>query len=284
GMGLVKLMNDADRGETLSNNYTFTMAASADEITPQFIQGNIDIACVPANLASVLYNKTEGNVQVLAINTYGILYIVENGDTVNSVADLKGKTIYASGKGATPEYALRYVLSQNGIDPDKDVTIEWKSEHAECVSAIASSEGAVALLPQPFVTTAQMKNGSIRTALDLTEEWEKLGVDSSMVTGVAVIRKDVADANPGAVKNFLEEYKSSVDWVNANAADAAALIENYDIVKAAVAEKAIPACHIVCTTGKDMKSELSGYLSVLAEQNPAAVGGKLPDDDFYFGA
>lgn len=284
GMGLVKLMNDADRGETLSNNYTFTMAASADEITPQFIQGNIDIACVPANLASVLYNKTEGNVQVLAINTYGILYIVENGDTVNSVADLKGKTIYASGKGATPEYALRYVLSQNGIDPDKDVTIEWKSEHAECVSAIASSEGAVALLPQPFVTTAQMKNGSIRTALDLTEEWEKLGVDSSMVTGVAVIRKDVADANPRAVKNFLEEYKSSVDWVNANAADAAALIENYDIVKAAVAEKAIPACHIVCTTGKDMKSELSGYLSVLAEQNPAAVGGKLPDDDFYFGA
>ena len=284
GMGLVKMMNDADRGETLSNNYTFTMAASADEITPKLIQGDIDIACVPANLASVLYNKTDGNVQVLAINTYGILYIVDNGDTVNSAADLKGKTIYASGKGATPEYALRYVLSQNGIDPDKDVTIEWKSEHAECVSAIASSEGAVALLPQPFVTTAQMKNDSIRTALDLTEEWDKLGADSSMVTGVAVIRKEVADANPGAVENFINEYNSSVDWVNANVSDAAALIENYDIVKAAVAEKAIPACHIVCVTGEAMKSELSGYLNVLAEQAPEAVGGKLPDDDFYFGA
>lgn len=284
GMGLVKLMNDADSEEALCNNYTFSMAASADEITPQFIQGNIDIACVPANLASVLYNKTEGNVQVLAVNTLGVLYIAENGDTINSVADLKGKTIYASGKGATPEYGLRYVLSQNGIDPDKDVTIEWKSEHSECVSAIAASEGAAALIPQPFLTTAQMKNDSIRVALDLTEEWDKLETDSSMVTGVAVIRKEAADAHPEAVKNFLKEYAGSVEWVNSNTSEAAALIEKYDIVKAAVAEKALPECHIVCMTGKDMKTALSGYLSALAEQNPQAVGGKLPDDAFYFGA
>src|SRR5699024_1916816 len=157
-----------------TENYEFSIAASADEVTPKLIQGEADIAAVPANLASVLYQKTEGEVEVLAVNTLGVLYIVESGNEVQSVEDLRGKTIYASGKGSTPEYALEYILSANGIDPETDVTIEWKSEHSECVAAIASQENGIAMLPQPFVTTAQMKNPAIRTALDLTQEWEKV--------------------------------------------------------------------------------------------------------------
>ena len=172
-MGMVKLMDDVDKGEVKSENYSFQIAASADEVTPKLVQGDLDIAAVPANLSSILYNNTKGKVQVLAVNTLGVLYIVENGETVQSAADLKGKTIYASGKGSTPEYALNYILKENGMDPASDVTIEWKSEHSECVAALANDPSGIAMLPQPFVTTAQKKNPAIRVALDLTEEWDK---------------------------------------------------------------------------------------------------------------
>ena len=283
-MGLVKLMSDSDSGTATKNKYSFNIAASADEITPALIQGDLDIACVPANLASVLYNKTKGGVQVLAVNTLGVLYIVENGNAVQSVADLKGKTVVAAGKGSTPEYALRYLLQKNGINPDTDVTIDWKSEHSECVSALASGAATIALLPQPFVTVAQAKISNLRVALDLTKEWDALHSGSALLTGVVVARTDVVKENPAAIDAFLQEYAASVQWVNANVADAAKLVGGYDIVDAAVAEKAIPNCNIVCITGSEMKEKLSGYLSVLNDQNPQSVGGTLPNDDFYYGA
>ena len=285
-MGMVSMMDDVDNGKVDSENYKFTIAASIDEVTPAISQGETDIAAVPANVASVLYNKLEGGVQVLAVNTLGVLYIVENGGTVQSAADLKGKTIYASGKGATPEYALNYILQQNGLDPAADVTIEWKSEHSECVAALAQDPSGIAMLPQPFVTTAQMKNPDLRVALDLTEEWDKVQEDAqepgALLTGVVVVRTEFAKENPEAVSDFLERYKASVDFVNENVDEAAQLVGQYDIVTAEVAQTAIPECNIVCITGDEMQEKLSGYLSVLNDQNPEAVGGKLPDDDFYY--
>lgn len=285
-MGMVQLMDSAEAGPVNGNSYTFTIAASADEVTPKLVQGEADIAAVPANLASVLYNNTEGQVQVLAINTLGVLYIVENGDSVQTVSDLAGKTIYASGKGSTPEYALNYILSENGIDPEADVTIEWKSEHSECVAALASDEDGIAMLPQPFVTTAQTQNENLRIALDLTEEWDALQADaetpSALLTGVVVVRTAFAEEHPEAVNAFLDSYRESVDYVNANVTDAAALIEKYDIVTAAVAEKALPYCNITFIEGSEMQEKLSGYLNVLYEQNPTSVGGALPADDFYY--
>lgn len=283
-MGLVKLMKDAETGETLANNYTFSLAASADEVTPKLIQGELDMACVPANLAAVLYQKTEGQIVTLAVNTLGVLYIVENGNAVNSIADLAGKTIVAAGKGSTPEYALRYLLAENGLDPDSDVIIDWKSEHAECVTALATGGATIALLPQPFVTVAQSKLMDLQVRLDLRAEWDALENGSSLVTGVIVARRDVVEESPAAVSAFLEDYAASVEWVNANVAEAAALIGEYGIVDAAVAEKALPHCNITCITGADMAEKLSGYLSVLFDQNPASVGGALPENDFYFGA
>lgn len=285
-MGMVQLMDTAEAGPVNGNNYEFTIAASADEVTPRLVQKEADIAAVPANLASVLYNNTEGQIQVLAVNTLGVLYIVESGDTVQTAADLKGKTIYASGKGSTPEYALNYILSSNGIDPEKDVTIEWKSEHSECVAALSSKEGGIAMLPQPFVTTAQAKNDQLRIALDLTKEWDALQADaempSALITGVVVVRADFASEHPEAVSAFLDSYQESVDFVNGSTEDAAALIEKYDIVPAAVAIKALPYCNITFMEGSEMKEKLSGYLNVLFGQNPKAVGGTLPADDFYY--
>lgn len=282
---MVKLM--ADQEAAAEPHFTFTIAASADEITPKLIQGELDIAAVPANLASVLYNNTEGKLQVLAINTLGVLYLVESGDTVHSVEDLRGKTIYSSGKGSTPEYALSYLLSQNGIDPEQDVSIQWKSEHSECVAALAAEENAIAMLPQPFVTTAQAKNEGIRVALDLNEEWEKLSSEgdqkATLITGVVVARKEFTEEHPALVQQFLKEYEASVDYVNSDTEGAAALVGSYDIVPEAVAKKALPECNITFVAGAELKEKLSGYLQVLFDQNPKAIGGKLPGDDFYYG-
>ena len=295
-MGMVKLMSDSDAAaesgeETTGNTYDFTLAASADEVSPKLMQGELDIACVPANLASVLYNRTDGGIVTLAVNTLGVLYIVENGNSVQSMADLAGRTIAASGKGSTPEYALRYLLSENGIDPDNDVTIDWRSEHSECVAALASGSATIAMLPQPFVTVAQTQLPDLRVALDLTEEWDALDNGSALLTGVVVARADFVEEHPAAVEQFLTSYADSVDWVNDNTAEAAELIGGYDIVDAAVAEKALPYCNIVCITGSEMKDMLSGYLQVLFDAAPASVGqdaetgeGGLPGDDFYYGA
>ena len=259
--------------------------------TPKLLQGETDIAAIPANLASVLYHNTEGQIQVLAINTLGVLYIVDMDGSVRSAEDLRGRTIYASGKGATPEFALEYILSANGIDSEKDLTVEWKSEHSECVSALAgfssedSGNGAVALLPQPFVAAAQAKNENIRIALDLTQEWDKLQESAdqgAMITGVIVGRKEFIEENPEAVKKFMDAYKESVEYVNQHVEEASALIEEYNIVSAAVAEKALPYCNIVFIEGEEMKNKLSGYLNVLAEQNPKSIGGKIPEDEFYY--
>ena len=280
-MGLSKLMTDE------AASYDFSIASAIDEITPKLVKGEIDIAAVPANLGSVLYNNTQGKVQVLAINTLGILYVVENGEqTVQSFEDLRGRTIYSSGKGATPEYALNYVLSQNGIDPEKDVTIEWKSEHSECLAALVSTEGAVAMLPQPFATTAQMKQPGVQIVLDMNQMWDELqeGNDqtSKLITGVMVVRTEFAEQHPETVAAFMDAYQQSVAYVNENNDQAAALIGRYDIIPEAVAKVALPYCRIVYIDGQDMKTQLSGYLKVLFDQNPAAVGGALPDDAFYF--
>ena len=261
----------------------FTLAGSADEVTPALIKGDLDVACVPANLASVLYNKTEGGIVCLAVNTLGVLYIVEKGDTVQTVEDLRGRTIVSAGKGATPEYGLRYLLAQNGIDPDQDVTIDWKSEHAECVAAMAAGTADIAMLPQPFVTAAQGKIEDLRTALDLTAEWDALDNGSAMITGVAVARRAFVEEHPELAERFLEEYAASVSWVNANPAEAGALIAEYGIVEsAALAEKALPQCNIVCLTGQEMYDKLSGYLRILSETAPESVGGRLPEAGFYY--
>lgn len=281
-MGLAGLEEESAADPGVS--YDFTLAASADEVTPALLQGELDIACIPANLAAVLYQKTEGQIVTVAVNTLGVLYLVENGNAVQSLSDLKGKTIVAAGKGSTPEYALRYLLTENGINPDADLTIDWKSEHSECVAALGQGAATIALLPQPFVTVAQGKIQGLRMALDLTAEWDALDNGSALLTGVAVARKAFAEEHPAAVSAFLQDYAGSVDWVNGSTAEAAAVIGEMGIVDADVAEKALPYCNIVCLTGAEMKAKLSGYLQVLFDADPASVGGALPGDDFYYGA
>lgn len=280
-MGLVSMLDKASRGETV-NTYNFTLAGAADEITPKLVKGELDVAAVPANLASVLYNNTEGKIQILAVNNLGVLYVVEQGETIKSFADLKGKTIYSTGKGTTPEYALNYLLTQNGVDPAADVTIEWKSEATEIVAVLKQNPDAIAVLPQPFVTVAQTQVEGLKVALSFNDEWNALGNGSSLVTGVIVARKAFVEEHPDQISAFLDEFKASTEFINANVADGAVLVENLIGVKAPVATKAIPSCNIQFFEGEEMKAVVSGYLQTLYDQNPKAVGGKMPADDFYY--
>ena len=284
-MGMVKLMSDAEAGE-IHQDYQVTMYGAADEVVPLLVKGDIDLAAIPANLAANLYNQTEGKVQVAAINTLGVLYVVTTGDDVKSVEDLKGKTVYSTGKGTTPEYVLNYILKENGIDPEKDLTVEYKSEATEVAAALqAADEGAIAVLPQPYVTAAQSQIEGLNVALNLTEEWNKVSTDSDLVTGVLVASTEFIEQNEAAFEEFLKDYQASIEWVNSNTADAAELVANYGIVaKAPLAQKALPACNITYVDGAEMKTKLSGYLQVLFDQNPKAVGGAMPSDDFYYGA
>ena len=278
-MGLCNLISDSEG----SGAYEFAMYGAADEIVPLLVKGELDAAAVPANLAATLYQRTEGQVQVACINTLGVLYILEQGETVQSVADLKGQTILTTGKGTTPEYVLRYVLSQNGLDPDADVTIEYFSEATEALAQLQAGKGAIAMLPQPFVTSALSQVEGLRVALDMNTEWEAVA-GSKLVTGVLVARTDAIARDPAAFDAFLEAYAASVDAANTDVEGTAALCEEYGIVaKAALAQKAIPACNIVFETGDEMKADLVNYFQVLFDADPASVGGAMPDDAFYYG-
>ena len=283
-MGLVYLMKQAEENKA-ANNYDFTMYTSADELLPLITKGELDIAMIPANVASVLYNKTNGAISVIDVNTLGVLYMVSGDEGIKSLQDLKAKTIYMTGKGTVPEYVLSYLLKSNNMEAGKDVKIEFKSEPTEVASILAQDPSAIGLLPQPFVTSAMLQNQQLKIVLDLTEQWNSVQGKggSTLLTGVTVIRNEFLKKNEGAVKSFLKEYKASTEYVNSNVKDAAQLVAEKEIVaKAAIAEKAIPYCNITYMDGEDMKAALSGYLQVLFDQNPTSVGGKLPGEDFYY--
>ncbi|NLP47473.1 MAG: ABC transporter substrate-binding protein [Clostridiales bacterium] len=292
GMGMVKLMKNADQAIT-ANNYSFSIESDPSLIGPKLIKGEVDIAACPLNMAAALYNKTKAtddtkdDLKLLAINTLGVLYILENGNSIKSFEDLRGKTVYATGLAATPQYAFNYILTENGLDPAKDLTIEYKAEHSELATLAAKGDAKILLLPEPFVTTVLNKNENIKQALDLTEEWERItqadGESTSFAMGALVVRADFAKENPQALEAFLSEYKESVDYVNQNQSEAAALIVNYDIVAdLKLAQDAIDGSKLTFIIGSEMKETALANYEVLFNADKASVGGALPDDDFFY--
>lgn len=286
-MGLVSLMDKAEKGEA-TGSYEFTMVTDASELAAKIVSGDLDIALVPANMASILYQKTGHGIQVLDINTLGVLYVVSSDDSIQSIADLKGKTVYMTGKGTTPDHALQFLLTANGLTAS-DVTIEYKSEATEVAAVLKEQPDAIGLLPQPFVTSAMAQNENLKMVLDLTEEWNKVQAQDetagSLVTGVTVARNALLaeEETAEAIGLFMEEHKSSAEFANTNIEEAAELVAKLGIVpKAPIAQKAIPYCSITYIDGQEMADMLHGYLNVLYEQDPASVGGELPDQSFYY--
>lgn len=274
GMGMSYLMeNEADK-------YDISIVAAPDDIVAAFSSGNATIAAVPINMASALYNKLNGNVVMLAINTLGVLYVIENGDTIQSINDLEGKTIYATGQGATPEYILNYILEANEVN----ATVEFKAEHSELATLLASKEVDLGMLPEPNVSAVLMKNKDARIALDLTEEWDKIS-ESQLVQGCIIANKTFVEANEERIRDFITDYKTSTDFVNNNVEEAAELIAKFEILPTKeAAQKAIPNSNIVMICANQMKTDARSMFSILFSIDPKSIGGKLPADDFYYQA
>jgi NitT/TauT family transport system substrate-binding protein len=283
GIGAVNMMSESENSESLIN-YNFTVTSTPDEVVSKISNGEADIAAVATNLASTLYNKTDGGVKVIAVNTLGVLSVLNNtGSAINSLADLKGRTIYTTGQGANPEYIIEYLLSENGIDPEKDVTIEYKSEGSELVTVWATEPDAVIIAPQPVATTITAKYEGSTQSLDLTDEWNKVAPDSQLMMGCVIVRNEFLEKYPNAVEDFLDKYEDSIEKATEDIDTTASLCEQYGIVaSASVAKLAIPNCNICYITGDDMKNGLTGYLTVLYNANPQSIGGQLPGDDFWY--
>lgn len=277
GMGMVKLADKQNYP-----NYTVSIEASPDALNPRIISGEVDVAAVPVNLASVLYNKLDGDISVLAVSTLGVLYyVVEAGSEVNSVADLAGKTVYATGQGATPEYILNYLLDKNGVAGS--VEVNYVGEHAALATMLADGSAEIGMLPEPNVTSTLAGNDNLRIALNLTEEWNKV-CSTELVQGVVIARKSFVNEHPEAIEQFLREYEKSSAFVNENIDEAAKLIVDVGILgNVEIAKKAIPNCNISFSKGEAMHKAVEGMLAVLFEANPKSIGGKLPDKDFYYG-
>ncbi len=286
GIGAVGLMDANDNGKTV-NKYTFTVAAANDEIVAGISNGSLDIAAVATNVGSNLYNKTSGAVQIIALNTYGVLYILENGNEIGSIADLKGKKIVCAGQGANPEYVLKYLLEKNGLtysDDGSAADVELEFMDPQLITAgMASGEYKLCMLPVPAVTSVKIQNADVRTALDLTAEWNKTGAEGALTMGCVIVRKAFAEEHPGVVETFLDEYRASIDFVLGDIATAGDLCEKYAIVpKAPVAKKAIPECNLCCITGAELRKTIEPYYNVLFSANPKSIGGAMPGDDFYY--
>lgn len=281
GFGMAKLMSDTENGNA-TLNYKFSVETDATVVTAGLINGDIDIAALPTNAASVVYNKTNGGVKVLALNTLGVLYVVENGNTITSINDLEGKTVYAPAQN--PAFVMEYVAKLAGVNVTIDTT---HAQPAALMQFVAGSpEGTIAVLPEPVLSVAKSKNANLNTVLDLTAEWSAKATDSQLVQGCIVVRTEFLENHPKEVEEFLEAYEASVNYVNTNTAETAALVVDLGIYAgaAAVAEKAIPKCNIKFVDGTEMKKALSGFLAAMETVNPTSIGGKLPADDFYYNA
>ena len=287
GIGMLKLMEDSENGST-KNDYEFIIASNPDEITGKIISGEVDVAAVPTNLASILYNRTDGSIQLSAVVTLGVLYLLENGNTINSVEDLRGKTIHISGIGGTPEFIMRYILIENGIDPDNDVNIELYVDHAELVALCLAGRADIAVLPEPSVSNLLMRSDDFRIALDITEEYERTTLnagitDSFLAMSGLIVNREFAENNREVFETFMEEYRQSIEFVNNNIDEAAALAVKHDIIPSEeIAKRAIPNCNITFIQGEAMRRGVEQFFKILYGSDPRSIGGKLPGDDFYY--
>lgn len=283
GLGALKLIDDSMNGKT-EYNYNISVLKDSNQAVAKVANGEVDIVALPTNLAASLYNKSSADIEILAINTLGVLYIVsDKSENINKISDLKGKTLYATSQGAVPEYILDFILNNNGIDPQNDVNIEYKSEHSELASLVVSGQSNVAMLPEPFVTQVKSKNPNISISIDLTSEWDKSVSDrSSLTMGCLIVKREFADNNKDVVNKFLNEYSESVKYINNNIYESSELAEKYDIMAKNIAKNAIPNCNIVYIDGDDMELKAKGFLNILFKFNPKSVGGKIPGEDFYY--
>ena len=279
GMGMVQLMDMTDK-------YNVSTYQAPTDVTAKIIKGELDVAAVPSNLASVLYNKTEGEVVAVSPITLGVLYILGNDEDIDSVAELKGKTIVASGQGGTPEYVLQKVLENAGLTIYEDVQVQWLANHSEVNTKLLTQEDTIAMIPEPFVSTAlSAGNDDVEMIFDMNKLW-KDATGQELPMGVLVATKSFVTERENDHKVLLNDLQASVDFVNESPEEAAKLIvEKGFIGKEPIVKAAIPNCNIVLYTGDDAESGkaiMKTFNQTLFEMNKASIGGALPGDELYY--
>lgn len=262
-----------------SDVYNVEYYSDPQAIVPLVVSGEIDIACLPLNLAANLYKKTDGGIKMLAINTLGVLHLLEKGDTVKSIADLKGKTILSTGEGATPEFVLNYILNKNGIDPEKDVTIEYLSVHDELATKAIKGKVDICVLPEPFASKVLYRNPDMREALDLTNEWNKV-CDYNLAMGCIIARTDFIKDNIKAIEQFLSDAEKSIRFMSSSSG-AQLLVENKEYEDIDIASRVVSGCNMVFLTGEEMRYIANANFNVLYDADPKSTGGSVPDDKLY---
>ena len=283
GVGAAKLLSDSDADQSV-NHYHYTICTDNEQVVAGLTSGEFDIAAIATNVAANLYNKSNGTIQIAAINTLGVLYILGPSDKpIEYLGELRGKTLYATGQGANPQYALDYLLTENGLDPSKDVNIVWGTPD-EVNVAMLQGKADYCMLPVPAATALEAKSeGKVKSYISLSDEWDYLRNGSQLTMGCVVVRADFAEENPQAVEAFLSEYEQSIAYVQDNPDQAAALVAGYGIAPSeAIAAKAIPQCNLTFIAGSEMRATIQGYYEILFAADPASIGGGNPDDGFYF--
>lgn len=280
-LGAVNLM-EANEQQTSSNIYNIAISITPDEVTAKLLSGEVDIAAIPTNMAATLYNKSDGQIKILAINTLGVIKLISTDDSIQTLEDLKGKSMLGSGKGAIPEYTFDYILRQNGIDPEKDLTIEYKPGHEETSTLMSEDQITIATIPEPSATQVLTKNDKARIVLDITEEWDKLNTGATLSQGCIVVQSSLIEKNPTAITNFLQDYTLSTQLLQSNLDETAILCAKFDILPEQVAITAIPRSNQVMITGNEMRDGLKPFFQILFDANPDSIGGALPTDDFYY--
>jgi len=282
GIAMLHLRDISEKGQA-THNYNVTFDAAPDVIQGKLLSGEVDIAALPTNMAAVLHSKTEGEISIIAGNRLNVLYILPApGVEITSLDDLRGKTVFTSGQGSAQEYVLNYLFTMAGLDPESDLTIEYKSEHAEVLTLLLSGKCDAALLPQPFVTTARLNAPGLSAGIDVGDEWSRFTGGVELAMSCIVARRSFIEANPDAVKDFISDYAISAGFAAGNPDEAAAIAGKYDILPEDIARQAIPHSAIACITGDDMKASILAYLEILHGQNPASVGGSLHNETLFY--
>lgn len=283
-IGLAKMIDTVEEnGGFIPNNsdveYDFKQFGLAEEVVNGLLKGETDLATIPANLASTLYNKSDGDIQVICINTLGVLYIVENGNNIQSIEDLNGETIYSIGKGITPEGVLNSFIKENNLT---DINIEYKSEASEIAALLKMEKDIIAMIPEPFVSVVEKGNENVKRIFDMNKEWERINNGNSMVTGVLVGRREFIEENEDVLQTFLKEYEKSIQFAKVNFDETAEIVERMGIIPEGIGKYSIPNCNLDFIEGQDMTSLLRDYLTNLYKFNPDLIGGFLPKEDFYY--
>lgn len=275
GLGLSKFKNDR------SYAYTVDYHSDPQEIVPLVIKGEVDIAAVPLNLAANIYKKTNGAVQMIAISTLGVLHVLSADESIKNVADLKGKTVYATGQGSTPEYIINYILEKNGIDPEKDIDLQYKSAHNELATLAVEGKAEICILPEYFATKVALKSEKMKKVIDLTDEWNKVS-EAQLAMGCYIARKEYIEANPEIIAEFIDFAEISTNYVNEIMLSTSFLLSEKLFETKEEAEQAVKGSNMVMITGEEMKQIAASNFEVLYNAAPAAVGGELPNDALYY--